>query len=75
MSLSITTTPLLPQNGSVLTLASLFCCSLEVPPLLHTMGTREPTVPSFLGVITHILGVENLTFSMGFWGPRVGSYP
>ena len=27
--------------------------------------------PSFLGVITHILGVENLHFSMGFWGPRV----
>ena len=26
--------------------------------------------PSFLGVITHILGVENLHFSW-FWGPRV----
>ena len=25
--------------------------------------------PSFLGVITHILGVENLHFSC-FWGPR-----
>ena len=27
--------------------------------------------PSFLGIITHILGVENLHFSW-FWGPRVG---
>ena len=26
--------------------------------------------PSFLGVITHILGVENLHF-LWFWGPRV----
>ncbi len=26
--------------------------------------------PSFLGVITHILEVENLHFFMGFWGPR-----
>ena len=32
----------------------------------------EPTFPSFLGVMApHILGVENLHFSMGFWGPRV----
>ena len=29
----------------------------------------EPTVPSFLGVITHILGVQNIHFSW-FWGPR-----
>ena len=29
----------------------------------------EPTFPSFLGGITHILGVENLHFSW-FWGPR-----
>ena len=30
----------------------------------------EPTVPSFLGVITHRLGVQNLHFFMFFWGPR-----
>ncbi len=32
------------------------------------MGTHGK--PSFLGVRTHILGVQNLHFSW-FWGPRV----
>ena len=33
----------------------------------------ERTFPSCLGVIyfTHVLRVEKLHFSMGFWGPRV----
>ena len=35
-----------------------------IPP---TMGTHG--FPSFLGIITHILGVQNLHFSW-FWGPR-----
>ena len=34
---------------------------------LPTMGNPQP---SFLGVITHILGVKNLHFSW-FWGPKV----
>ncbi len=35
----------------------------------HTNYHGNPQ-PSFIGVITHILGVENLHFSW-FWGPRV----
>ena len=36
----------------------------------YATGNHGNPQPSFLGVITHILGVENLHFSW-FWGPRV----
>ena len=42
------------------------------PKMVPTMGT--PKFPSFLGVITYksiYLGVLNLHFFMGCWGPRV----
>ena len=39
----------------------------RVPPHRNYHGNPQP---SFIGVITHILGVENLHFSW-FWGPRV----
>ena len=39
---------------------------------LEEWKPREPTFPSFLGVITHILGCETFMFH-GFWGPSGSS--
>ena len=45
----------------------LFPAAQEMAGFWLVRGTPKP---SFLGVITHILGVSNLHFSW-FWGPRV----